>query len=335
MRARLAAAAVLAVVLACAGCSGSDVSGDPPEQTPAPDPSTAAPTDLFTGTPAGVQVTGLDAGPVGIAGVDGKAWTALAGPGQVRTGDDRRIPVGTAPLRLVTTPDGVWVSVISDGKLVRIDPAAGKVDLTVRLRPSGSEAVGLAYDGTSVWVVDQAHDRILPIDPATGDVGRPVAVGYHPRLVSSGPSGLWVGNYDDGSVSRISADGKVTTKAIGKCLTPQGLVEAAGVVWVACTVEGRVVGIDAETLDLVARFDGLKSADAMVASGTTVYAVGQQRPEVWTLDAGSRSVVAKLVLDDVGSTRENVDAALIGRHLVVTHPDVFNIYDVPLSLLMP
>jgi streptogramin lyase len=80
--------------------------------------------------------------------VDGEAWAVLTGSGEVRTGDDRHISVGTAPLRLVSTPDGVWVSVITDGKLVRIDPATGKVDLRVTLSLAGSEPEGLAYDGS-------------------------------------------------------------------------------------------------------------------------------------------------------------------------------------------
>jgi hypothetical protein len=335
MNGRLVAAAALSGMLAVTGCSGS--SDDPPAtQTSAPpDAPTESPGSRFTGTPAGVRVTELTAGPVGVADVDGKVWAVLTGTGQVRTGDDRHINVGTAPLRLVSTPDGVWVSVITDGRLVRIDPGTGKVDLRVRLSPAGSEPEGLAYDGTSVWVVDQAHDRIVPLDPSTGELGVPIKVGHHPRLVSSGPSGLWVGNYDGGSVSRVTDDGKVTTRTIGRCLTPQGLAEAAGVVWVACTVQDRLVGLDATTLEPVATFNGLDGADAVVARGDTIYAVGQHGPTVWTIDARTRSVVVKLVLDEVGATSENVDAALVGKSLVVSHPEVFNLYDVPLSLLTP
>ena len=63
------------------------------------------------------------------------------------TGDDQRIEVGEAPLRIVDTPAGVWVSVIGDGTIVRIDPATGEIDQTVTLAPKGSEPEGLAWDG--------------------------------------------------------------------------------------------------------------------------------------------------------------------------------------------
>lgn len=319
------AALACLVAPAAAGCGGSD---------PGLSPDTSSSSSGTT--PSGVQVTRLDAGPVGLAAVGGQAWAALPDPGEVRTGQDRRIAVGAAPLRLVGTPAGVWVSVISDGSVVRIDPATGKVDLRVRLRPAGSEPEGLAYDGSMLWVVDQAHDRLVPFDPETGHPGTPVRVGAAPRLVSAGPAGLWVGNYGDGSVSRVATGaGGVTvrTRSADPCITPQGLAEAAGVVWVACTVDGQVVGLDAGTLEPVTTLPDLPAADAVVADGDTVYVVGQQGPTVWTIEARSRRITGKLVLDDAHQTQENVAAALVGNTLVVSHPEQQSLYTVPLRML--
>ena len=57
---------------------------------------------------------------------------------------------------------------------------------------------------------------------------------------------------------------------------------------------------------------------------------------MWTIDAPKpREVVNELVLDDAGSTRENVAAVLAGRRLVVSHPEAQRLYDVPLRLLRP
>ncbi len=104
-------------------------------------------------------------------------------------------------------------------------------------------------------------------------------------------------------------------------------------VWVACTDEGRVVGLDVESLEVVSTLDGLEAADAVVVTGNTVYAVGQVGPTVWSIDATAREVVSEVALDEVGSTRENVGAAIVGRHLVVTHPESRSIYDLPTSAL--
>lgn len=338
MRHVLATAALAGLVTLTACSGGDDPAAGPTAGTPRASVSedTGEPVPI---TPDGVDVTELDDGAVGVADVDGEAWTALIDAGQVLTGDGTRVDVGTAPLRLVDTPDGVWVSVISDGRIVRVDPASGEVDLRVRLRPAGSEPEGLAYADGILWVVDQAHDRLVPVDSTTGDVGEALDVGGAPRLVSAGTGGPWVSNYGGGSVSRVltTVDSlpspRVTTRRVPHCLGPQGLAEAGGVIWVACTIDGKVVGLDARTLQPVVTLDGLAGADAVVADGDTVYAIGQQGPTVWAIDASTRKVVTTLVLDDAGGTSENVGAAVVGTDLVVTHPDARRRYDVPLRLL--
>jgi outer membrane protein assembly factor BamB len=133
-------------------------------------------------------------------------------------------------------------------------------------------------------------------------------------------------------VTRV-VDGRGTTRNAGSCLSPQGLAEAAGVVWVACTVDGQVVGLDAETLRPVVELPDRPYADAVVADGDTVYVVGQEGPTVWTIDAKAQEVTGELVLGDAPPTRENVAAALVGDTLVVTHPEVSRAYEVPVSLL--
>jgi sugar lactone lactonase YvrE len=326
---------VLATLALCSlplsACGGDDGDGDADRDAAAGSATPAGGSPSPT-TPAGVTVTDLDDAPVGVAGVGGGWWAALPDAGAVLTADGETVDVGSLPLRLVTTPQGVWVSVIGDGRLVRVDPATGKVDREVQLRPADSEPEGLAYDGSTLWVVDQAGDRVLPVDPATGEVGAAVPVGHEPRLVATGPSGVFVGNYTEGSVTRV-VDGKGTTRNAGSCLSPQGLAEAAGVVWVACTVDGQVVGLDAGTLKPVVELPDLPYADAVVADGDTVYVVGQEGPTVWTIDARAQEVTGEVVLDGAPSTRENVGAALVGDTLVVTHPEVRRAYEVEASAL--
>ncbi len=336
---------VVVVAVGClvlgSGCSGADSPGaTSSSSTPSASQSpTASPTESPTTSPtespappAGVEVTELAEGPVGLAAVDRTLWAALPRAGTVLGAGDRQTQVGSLPLRLVATPDGLWVSVIGDGSLVRVDPDSGEVDLRVRLKPRTAEPEGLAYADGTLWVVDQAGDRVLALDPASGTVRDEYPTGHEPRLVTAGRSGVFIGDYSGGSVSRV-ADGRATTRNAGSCLSPQGLAEAAGVVWVACTVDGQVVGLDAKTLKPLVELPDLEYADAVVADGDTVYVVGQQGPTVWTIDAASREVTGELVLGDAPATTENVDAVLVRGSLVVSHPETRRLYDVPLRLL--
>lgn len=311
-------------VLAClllGGCSGHGAA------SPRPSPPTSSPSRGFTSTD-------VDDAPVGVESVGSEPWLVMPFAGTVQPLDGDPVEVGDAPLRAVSTPAGVWVSVIRDGALVRIDPSTGRVDKHVQLSPRASEPEGLAYDGTSVWVVDQAGDRVLTLDPASGKVTGSYPVGHEPRLVAVGPKGIYVANYTAGSLTRV-ADGHTTTRNAAHCLSPQGLTVAGGVVWVGCTIDGAVVGYDAVTLKPVERLAGLDAADAVVTDHSLVYAVGQSGPTVWTIDPSSREVTTRLTLGDAGPTSENVGAAVVGDQLVVTSPEENRVYQVPLSRLAP
>jgi len=220
------------------------------------------------------------------------------------------------------------VSVIGDGTVVRIDPATGEIDQTVTLDPAGSEPEGLAWDGTNLWVVDQANARVVQLEPDGTEV-RSVDVGEGPRLATAGPTGVWVTNYVPGSISLV-ADGQAFTVGLPGCTGPQGVAEAGGKVWVACTVTSSVVALDVESREVVTTIEDVPDADAVVASEDTVYVVGQSGPTVYAIDAATGEIRDEVVLGDAAKTQENVGAAVVGDELVVTHPDARTIYTLPL-----
>ena len=310
-----AAFALVVTLFAVAGCGGDDDSARGNEEASSESPASDQ---------AAVEV---DGGPVGVADVGGETWTVLPDTGEVRTADDTRIPVGEAPLRIVATPDGVWVSVIGDGTVVRIDPATGEIDQTVTLEPAGSEPEGLAWDGANLWVVDQANARVVQLEPDGTEV-RSVDVGEGPRLATAGPTGIWVTNYVEGSLSHL-ADARVNTVSLPGCTGPQGVAELAGKVWVACTLTGNVIsiGVRGESSTTI---EDVPDADAVVAHEDTVYVVGQSGPTVYAIDAATGEIRDEVVLGDAARTQENVGAAVVGDELVVTHPDARTIYTMPL-----
>lgn len=305
MRAALASAVV--VLLAATACSGSDQ--DSAESAPA-------------------TVTELKHGAVGVTGVDGTPWFAQPKPGAVLPGlDGTPVKVGKAPLRLVDTPAGVWVSVIKDGTLVRLDPTNHYTEKTVRLTPEDSRPEGLAWDGKHLWVADEENGRVVELDP-DGAVVRSYRTGAGPRVVASGPSGIWVTNYVDATVSRIR-DGKVRSAFLPGCFGPQGVAEADGHVWIACTTTDRVLVLDRKTLEVVTDLPEVPGADAVLTYGRYVYVVGQFGPTVYVVEASTGLIADRIRLDDIPTTDENVGAAVVGGNLVVTQPDEKLVYTLP------
>ena len=308
-----AALALVVTLFAVAGCGSDDDSAGGDDAEPSGSP---------TSDQAALEI---DGGPVGVADVGGEAWTVLPDKGEVRTADDTRIAVGEAPLRIVETPDGVWVSVIGDGTVVRIDPATGEIDKTVTLKPAGSEPEGLAWDGESLWVVDQANSRVVQLDADGTQVGS-MKVGEGPRLVAAGAKGIHVTSYVAGSITQI-VDGQAGAVTLSGCTGPQGVAELAGKTWVACTVTSNVVAVGGDNLITI---EDVPDADAVVAHEDTVYVVGQSGPTVYAIDAATGEIRDEVVLGDAAKTQENVGAAVVGDELVVTHPDAQTIYTIPL-----
>jgi outer membrane protein assembly factor BamB len=327
---RAALAALVATSLAClAGCAGDDEGGGASASQASSSSSESSPGSRS----AAATSTELDSGAVGIADVGGSAWLVQPDSGTVVPGDGEPVKVGAAPLRIVDTPAGPWVSVIEDGTVVRLDPDTGAVQQKVALKPAGSEPEGLAWDGESLWVVDQAHARVVQLSPQ-GDVLDSVGVDDEPRLDAAGESGIWVASYGGSSVSLLRADrgrgDPARTVQLVGCVGPQGIGEAAGKVWVSCTLSSKVIALDARSLKQVVEIPDVTDADAIVVDGGTVYAVGQSGPTVWVIDAASGKVRDTIALDDAPATRENVGAAVVGKNLVVTHPDVRRVYTLPL-----
>jgi hypothetical protein len=326
--------ALLSLAAAVTGCSGSGSGGEPaPAGSGGPTSNGASAATGAPTPPPGVTVTPVDGEPVGVAEVDGKPWVALVDRGSVLT-PHGQVAVGDTPLRLVSTPDGVWVSVFGAGTVVRVDPQTGTVDKRVTLPGKGAQPEGLAYADGTVWVVDQAHDQALPVDSKSGAIGTPVAVGKEPRLATAGPSGVWVSAFEGGSVTRVAPGPRKTVKLKG-CIGAQGLAEAAGVLWVACTQVGGVQGVDPSTGRVVTQLDEAQSPDAVVASGTSAYVLSQDGPTIWTIDGTGRSMGDAVVLGDANPAPANVGAAVVGDDLVVAEPGAKSVFSVPLSDLAP
>ncbi|MCA0178198.1 MAG: hypothetical protein LCH77_01080 [Actinobacteria bacterium] len=267
--------------------------------------------------------------------IDGRTWFGLNGTGEVRTGAGAKVAVGSHPLRLTAAADGgAWVSVFGDSELVRLS-ATGAVLRRVPLS-GGGRPEGVVGSVSDLWVVDERADDLVRLDPDTGAERQRTRVGSGPRLLTLGASKVWVTAYDDGTVTAVDrTSGAAGPSRKGVCRGPQGVVVARGLVWVACTVEHVVVALEPTGLAEVASLQ-LRDADAVAATGDHVFAVGQSGPVVLTIDASTHAVVRRSTLGMHQAVGDgNVDAAIVGADLVVTHPEAKRIWRIPLSSLRP
>jgi len=253
---------VVGLVLALAGCGGTD---DPTDQPQTRTPSTAASssgTAPSTGNAAGLL------GPVGlVSAADGTIWAAWAASDVVAPleGADAQpgttVDVGGTPLRMALLDNTLWVTTIRGGELVQVDPVTSSVVRRVTL---GEEPEGIAVLDGHLFVVLQAGKALVEVDPADGALLRRYDVGGAPRLVAAGEDALFVSDFDGGRVVRVEPGrGEKVTPSGAVCAGVQDVEVRGGTVWAACMTDGTVVGLDPETLEVTSTVEVAGDPDGL------------------------------------------------------------------------
>ena len=155
------------------------------DQIPLPDPTALA----------------VDGETLWAANADGRLYSIVAGTGGARvratTAMVTRIRVGQG---------GVWL-MTSDGKVLRLDPRTGRIEVQV---PGNFQAADLAVAAEGVWVYDQRRGAVLRIDPATNRVARTIPVVRQPlveldsRVLAVGDGAVWVVDKGAGTLLRVA-----------------------------------------------------------------------------------------------------------------------------------
>jgi streptogramin lyase len=264
-------------------------------------------------------------GPVGLATGEACAvWAVSSGADSVSripadaTKPDLVVHVPGTPLRATSAYGALWVTSFRGEELVRVDPITGTI--TDRISTGAGPEGVTAADG-SVWVVAQDAGKLLRVDQRTRTVTDRIEIGVGARLVIAGSRWLYVSHYADGQVLRIDPGTGHIWRSEEACHGPQGMVLERGRLWLACTVDNRVLVLDAETLEVVDRLHGPEAPDPVtLAPDGTVLAVSQAGPTVVTIDPTNREPVGRLALGEADQLfdQANIDAVVSGGHVWVT-----------------
>jgi hypothetical protein len=144
--------------------------------------------------PAGGRVTGLLA-------AQGAVWAIVrpaAGPGRLLRIDPARGRVlrttrlGLSPSAVTAVPGAVWVADAEARTVTRIEPGSGRATATIRLPVANSGAPSQITVYAGVVWVYQ-QDAVVRIDPATNSVtGSTAVVPVRGGTLAAGSGGIWV-----------------------------------------------------------------------------------------------------------------------------------------------
>ena len=163
------------------------------------------------------------------------------------TGKGERALATPAPSGLtdysMALSDAVWLGV-SDGTLVRFDPATGVDD---EFHVEGRIDL-LAATRDAVWVYDSITELLTRLDPTTlASAGDPIQVeGANDRIAATGQA-VWLLDRNVGVLTRVSTSANEVTRTTRVGDAPTSLAVGLGFVWVG-DAGGTLFRIDQTTL---------------------------------------------------------------------------------------
>ena len=100
------------------------------------------------------------------------------------------------------------------------------------LAPAGAVDEVAVLHPDDAWVIEAAEGVVTPIDPVDGTVGSPIRVGVDPSDLAVGLDAVWVGNLEDGTISRIDpSTGIADTIPIGSPVAAIAVDESTRSLW--------------------------------------------------------------------------------------------------------
>lgn len=201
------------------------------------------------------------------------AMTSLKPDAKIEIGGDRRMAMAAG---------AIWVSSVSTGALMRIDPKTNIADRPVPLSPAGAascQPVVAAFK--SLWVALCGSKGLARFDEAAEKP--PVAVSVEVRSagpIATGTGSIWMITDSAGTLARIDPD---TNAAVAEITVPSGanaLAFGLGAIWVTSSTGGTVTRVNGDTNVVV---EIIK-----VGRGPTSVATGEG--SVWTMNGGDGTV---------------------------------------------
>lgn len=212
----------------------------------------------------------------------------------------------------------VWVPNTADGTISKIDQRTNRVVATIKVGdpgplvaagcgapnvhafPVGTFEVrrcdlpsALTYLDGSLWAARNGPGEVIRIDPRTDAVVARVPVEGLTFAMAGGPSGVWVADYENDSLTQIdTATNQVVKMLAGVGLGPSGLVVSDAAAWVALARENAVARIDPASGTRLARLAVGRRPLAMVTTPGALWVRNEKSSSLSRIDPVSNQVVA-------------------------------------------
>jgi YVTN family beta-propeller protein len=216
-----------------------------------------------------------------------------------------KLHVGLSAAFALPGGGALWTTDHTGGRVVRVDPAAGRVQARLSV---GGYPFGLAYGAGSIWAGSRYTARVTRFSARTNRRQARIKVGSGPYALAFGAGSVWVTNEGSGTVSRIGPRRNKVIKTIRVGGNPNGIAVAFGKVWVADYGRGRLIRIDPRH-NRVERKISLQTADWITASPDSLW-VSSETGNVYRIDPATMAVRATVAVGANPLASAWIDGAL-------------------------
>jgi len=155
----------------------------------------------------------------------------------------------------LTFADGfLWVGG-GKGTVTKIDPATNEAEIVAEGLGSAN-GVAVTSADQPIWIT--TPNGVLVRDLAGGQEDVPITVGTQPDYIVIAPSGVWVANRGDGTLSRIDQDTLQVDKTVTVGGAPTGLAVDGDRIWAITQAEegpGELIEVDGASGEIVDRVE--------------------------------------------------------------------------------
>ena len=219
-----------------------------------------------------------------------------------------RYDVGDAGHPVLYAHGSVWLSNPAAGILSRLNPQTGEITGSVEVNPDPGDTqydLSAVTDEEFVWATG-SDNTLVKIDPTTNQILERIDIGtlIYRMVIDEGD--LWLTNLDQGfSVVRVDlAAGDVLFEAPHP-QWPAGLAITDAGLWMTPYQDGRLVQLDPETGEVVARFTASMHGMQILPLGDSLYINGNQERPVERFSISEGRVVASTA--DLGALASEGD----------------------------
>jgi YVTN family beta-propeller protein len=164
------------------------------------------------------------------------------------------IDVPDQPAFLTFADGQLWVGG-GTGTVTRIDPATNTAE-TVAEGLGNAAGVAVTAADEPIWIT--TPDGVLVHDITGGQEDVPITVGTQPDSIVVAPSGVWVANRGDGTLSRIDQESLQVETTVDLGGAPTGLAVDGDRIWAITQTDtgpGELIEVDGQSGKIVDRLD--------------------------------------------------------------------------------